>query len=62
MVVYGPAGHSLSYLFLDEILNKIESCDLPLLIGGDFNLMRSPLIKTLLTFLGLLLTRLTLYS
>ena len=45
MVVYGSADHSLSHLFLDKILNKIESCDLPMLIGGDFNLMRSPLDK-----------------
>ena len=42
MVVYGPADHSLSHLFLDEISNMIDSCGLPLLIGGDFNLMRSP--------------------
>lgn len=42
MVVYGPADHSLSPLFLDEITSKIESCSIPLLIGGDFNLLRSP--------------------
>lgn len=41
MVVYGPADHSLSSLFLDEIANKIDACALPLLIGGDFNLLRS---------------------
>ena len=39
MVVYGPADHSMSYIFLDELSNKIDSCQLPLLIGGDFNLM-----------------------
>lgn len=45
-MVYGPADHSLSPLFLDEILNKIESCSLPMLIGGDFNLLRSPSDKS----------------
>lgn len=42
LVVYGPVGHSLSTLFLDELTAKIDSCNLPLLIGGDFNLPRSP--------------------
>lgn len=42
MVVYGPADHSLSPLFLDELTAKIDSCNLPLLIGGDFNLLRFP--------------------
>ena len=45
MVVYGPVDHSLSPLFLDEITTKIESCNIPLLVGGDFNLLRSPLDK-----------------
>ena len=46
MAVYGPADHSLSYIFLDELRNKIESCDLPVLIGGDFNLLPSPTDKS----------------
>ena len=45
MVVYGPADHSLSPFFLDEISNKVESYTLPLLIGGDFNLLRYPTDK-----------------
>ena len=45
MVVYGPADHSLSPIFLDEISNKVEACTLPLVIEGDFNLLRSPADK-----------------
>ena len=50
MVVYGPADHSLSYIFLDEIYNKIDSCQLPLLIGVDFNLLRYPSDKSSANF------------
>lgn len=42
VVVYGPANHSQSQLFLDEISLKVASSNLPLLIGCDFNLLRSP--------------------
>ena len=42
LVVYGPADHAMSYAFLDELSIKIESCQLPLLIGCDFNLLRFP--------------------
>ena len=45
IVVYGPADHSLSNLFLNELSTKIESCTLPMVIGGDFNLLRCPLDK-----------------
>lgn len=45
VVVYGPADHSLSALFLDELTTKIDSCNLPLRIGGDFNLLRFPVDK-----------------
>lgn len=45
MVVYGPANHSLSPFFLDEISNKTESFTIPILVGGDFNLLRSPADK-----------------
>ena len=45
MVVYGPADHLLTPLFLDEISSKIEACNIPLLIGGDFNLIHSPANK-----------------
>ena len=45
IVVYGPADHSFSHLFLDELSIKIESCTLPMVIRGDFNLLRCPLDK-----------------
>ena len=54
IVVYGPADHSLSYIFLDELRNKIDVCQLPLLIGGDFNLMRYPSDKSSSNFSWLL--------
>lgn len=46
LVVYGPADHAMSYAFLDELSIKIESRQLPLLIGGDFNLLRFPSNKS----------------
>ena len=45
MVVYDPADHSLSLIFLDEISNKVDACSLPLVIRGDFNLLRSRVDK-----------------
>ena len=42
IVVYGPADHSLSPLFLNELSLKIDACNLPMVIGGDFNLLRCP--------------------
>ena len=50
IMVYGPANHSLSSLLLDELSSKIDSCTLPLRIGGDFNLLRSPIDKSNSTF------------
>ena len=38
--VYGPANHSASAEFLDEISAKVASCRFPILMGGDFNLLR----------------------
>ena len=35
---------------MDEIYNKIDSCLLPLLIGGDFNLLRYPSDKSSANF------------
>lgn len=43
VVVYGPANHSLSQFILDELTHKACSSNIPLLIGCDFNLLRSPL-------------------
>ena len=41
VVVYGPAQHNLSNLFLDELDLICNSNLLPLVIGGDFNLIRN---------------------
>lgn len=38
--IYGPADHSRTTGFLDEISHKIENCQLPMVMGGDFNLIR----------------------
>lgn len=40
--VYGPADHSLAHLFLAELEAKINSSNLPIVVGGDFNLIRGP--------------------
>jgi hypothetical protein len=39
--IYGPADHARSRGFLAEITAKIANCDLPILMGGDFNLIRA---------------------
>ncbi|KAK1697110.1 hypothetical protein QYE76_013807 [Lolium multiflorum] len=39
--IYGPADHGRSRLFLEELSAKITASTRPLLIGGDFNLIRS---------------------
>jgi hypothetical protein len=39
--IYGPADHSRSRGFLAEITDKITGCNLPLLMGGNFNLIRA---------------------
>jgi hypothetical protein len=41
MGIYGPADHIYSREFLSEITNKINSLNEPLIMGGDFNLIRS---------------------
>lgn len=44
VAVYGPADHSLSANFLGEIRSLVHDLDLaqiPVLVGGDFNLIRS---------------------
>ena len=38
--IYGPADHSKTVEFLDEITGKIERCHSPVIMGGDFNLIR----------------------
>lgn len=42
IVVYGPADHSRSVSFLTELHDKISGAMHPVVVGGDFNLMRSP--------------------
>jgi hypothetical protein len=40
--VYGPANHARSELFLQELEAKVNSCQHPVVVGGDFNLIRGP--------------------
>jgi hypothetical protein len=42
MGIYGPADHTSSLRFLEEILNKVARSNLPIIMGGDFNLMCIP--------------------
>ena len=42
IIVYGPADHSRSATFLTELRAKVERCSTPLVVAGDFNLIRSP--------------------
>ncbi|XP_073358182.1 uncharacterized protein [Aegilops tauschii subsp. strangulata] len=42
IIVYGPANHSRSPTFLAELQQKISASPLPVVVGGDFNLIRSP--------------------
>ena len=39
-VVYGPADHRRTDEFLAELSSAILACSLPLVVGGDFNLIR----------------------
>lgn len=38
--VYGPAHDERKLEFLEELQTKVQSCDIPMMIGGDFNLVR----------------------
>jgi hypothetical protein len=42
MGIYGPTDHASSVHFLDEISNKVARSNLPIIMGGDFNLMCIP--------------------
>jgi len=63
IIVYGPAHHDLSPRFLEELDNCCYAAALPLLLGGDFNLIRAceeknsdnynlPLIREFSNFIG----------
>jgi hypothetical protein len=39
-VVYGPADHRRSPEFLSELSLAVRACPLPLVVGGDFNMIR----------------------
>jgi hypothetical protein len=41
VAVYGPAQQSSKELFLTELVNMCSHESLPILIGGDFNILRS---------------------
>ena len=36
---YGPIDHMGSWIFIDELSLRIAQCSLPIVMGGDFNLM-----------------------
>ena len=42
IIVYGPADHRRSPAFLAELRSKVERCTIPVVVAGDFNLIRSP--------------------
>lgn len=42
IIVYGPADHSRSLHFLQEMHSRVGQAINPLVIGGDFNLLRYP--------------------
>ena len=39
-MVYGPADHRRTDDFLSELSAAVEACTFPLVVGGDFNLIR----------------------
>jgi hypothetical protein len=41
VVVYGPAQDDQKERFLEEMVNMCSHENLPLMIGGDFNILRS---------------------
>jgi hypothetical protein len=40
VLVYGPADHSRTSEFLGELVDEVVGCDVPVVVGGDFNLIR----------------------
>ena len=41
IIVYGPTDHSLSNDFIQELEDICDMVSLPLVVGGDFNLIRN---------------------
>lgn len=44
--VYGPVQYDRKPSFLVELQHKVESCEYPIMLGGDFNLIRNPSEKS----------------
>jgi len=42
VVVYDPAQNNLKEQFLTELVNMCSHESLPILVGGDFNILRTP--------------------
>jgi exonuclease III len=40
ITVYGPADHQWSNIFLEELDTKFKGVTMPVILGGDFNLIR----------------------
>jgi endonuclease/exonuclease/phosphatase (EEP) superfamily protein YafD len=41
MLIYGPTDHRRTYEFLGELEREVLACQLPIVVGGDFNLIRA---------------------
>ncbi|XP_071685098.1 uncharacterized protein [Lolium perenne] len=41
MLVYGPADHNRTNEFLEVLERSVAACPVPIVVGGDFNLIRS---------------------
>jgi hypothetical protein len=39
ILVYGPADHSRTEEFLEELVGEVGACSLPIVMCGDFNLI-----------------------
>jgi endonuclease/exonuclease/phosphatase (EEP) superfamily protein YafD len=40
MLLYGPTDHARIPEFLGELEQEVSKCRLPIVVGGDFNLVR----------------------
>ena len=46
IIVYGPVDHGRSVGFLAELQDKVERCTTPVVVAGDFNLIRTEADKS----------------